>query len=220
MQTNRTFIVQNWGEIDYQSAWDRQAELFDHQIALKNAELPTQNTLVLCCHPHVYTIGKSGHSENMLLDDGTVPIVRTNRGGDITYHGPGQIVAYPIFDLDTFALGLKAYIYKVEQAVIELLTQYNIEAGRLDGATGVWLQPSEKGGLRKICAIGVRSSRFVTMHGLALNVNTDLSYFSRINPCGFTDKGVTSMANELGKVCDFSDVERRLITAFESVFSA
>ena len=177
---------------------------------------------IFCEHPHVYTLGKSGDEHNMLLNyiqlqakDAT--FVKTNRGGDITYHGPGQLVGYPIFDLANFSLGLKQYIYNVEEAIINTLFQFNIVSKRLEGSTGVWLDV----GLptcRKICAIGVRSSRFVTMHGFALNVNSQLEYFNYINPCGFIDKGVTSMEKELGQKVDIEDLKIRLRIEIEKLF--
>ena len=184
--------------------------------------LDTGNLLVFCEHPHVYTLGKSGDEHNLLLNYMQLQVkdavfVKTNRGGDITYHGPGQLVGYPIFDLANFDLGLKQYIYNIEEAIIKTLATYNIATTRLEGATGVWLdidQPT----CRKICAIGVRSSRYVTMHGFALNVNTDLSYFNHINPCGFTDKGVTSMEKELGHKVDMEELNQKLRTSIEEQF--
>ena len=212
----------DWGLIPYNTAWEKQETLFSTAIRRKNEKQPTENHLVFCEHPHVYTLGKSGSESNMLLNyiqlqakDAT--FVHTNRGGDITYHGPGQIVGYPIFDLDSFGMGLKQYIHAVEDVIIETLELYSIQSERLDGATGVWLDVG-KPNCRKICAIGVRSSRFVTMHGFALNVNTQLEYFNHINPCGFTDKGVTSMEKELGAKVDMADLKEKLRTAFEMRF--
>lgn len=210
--------IEHWGTIDYQIAWDRQTALFDAIINQKTSNQPTHSCLVFCEHPHVYTLGKSGHAENMLYNPYDVPLVRTNRGGDITYHGPGQIVGYPIFDLDKFHLGLKDYIYKVEEAVILTLAHYGISATRLEHATGVWLDVESTTQCRKICAIGVKSSRFVTMHGFALNVNTDLTYFKNINPCGFVDKGVTSMEQELGRKVELVEVENVLARFFLQLF--
>lgn len=211
---NHTIQYIDWGLVEYNDAWKKQEELFNGSIDRKLQGLSTENYLVFCEHPHVYTLGKSGDEHNMLLnyiqlqaEDAT--FVRSNRGGDITYHGPGQVVGYPIFDLANFELGLKQYIYNVEEAIINTLSLYNIVSTRLDGATGVWLDV----GLptcRKICAIGVRSSRFVTMHGFALNVNTDLNYFNHINPCGFIDKGVTSMEKELGGKVNFEELKQKL----------
>ena len=213
----------DWGIIEYNEAWAKQEKLFNQSIQLKQQDFPTNNYLVFCEHPHVYTLGKSGDEHNLLLNyiqlqakDAT--FVKTNRGGDITYHGPGQLVGYPIFDLANFSLGLKQYIYNVEEAIIKTLLLYNIVTQRLEGSTGVWLDV----GLptcRKICAIGVRSSRFVTMHGFALNVNTDLSYFGHINPCGFIDKGVTSMEKELGGKVNMQVLKLRLRNAIAEEFS-
>ena len=180
--------------------------------------MPTENNLIFCEHPHVYTIGKSGNAGNMLIDDGTVPVYRTDRGGDITYHGFGQIVGYPVFDLESLGIGLREYITRLEEAVIRLLGDYDIEGGHYAEGTGVWIDTALPSKTRKICAIGVRSSRYVTMHGFALNVNTDLSYFGRINPCGFTDRGVTSMKKELGKNLDIEEVKQKLFKHIEEVF--
>ena len=166
----------------------------------------------------MYTIGKSGNAGNMLIDDGTVPVYRTDRGGDITYHGFGQIVGYPVFDLESLGIGLREYITRLEEAVIRLLDDYDIEGGHYAEGTGVWIDTALPSKTRKICAIGVRSSRYVTMHGFALNVNTDLSYFGRINPCGFTDRGVTSMKKELGKSLDIEEVKQKLFKHIEEVF--
>lgn len=204
----------DWGLIEYKAAWDNQEQLFSETITKKIDGKQTDNILVFCEHPHVYTLGKSGDEHNMLLNyiqlqAKDAQFVKTNRGGDITYHGPGQVVGYPIFDLANFNLGLKQYIYSVEEAIIKTLKLYNIDATRLDGATGVWLDVGLSS-CRKICAIGVRSSRFVTMHGFALNVNTDLDYFGHINPCGFVDKGVTSMQKELGTTINFEELKQIL----------
>jgi len=196
--------------------------LFNSSIDKKKDGLETGNYLVFCEHPHVYTLGKSGDEHNMLLDyiqlqARDAVFVRTNRGGDITYHGPGQVVGYPIFDLANFNLGLKQYIYQIEEAIIHTLALYDIPSSRLEGATGVWLDV----GLptcRKICAIGVRSSRYVTMHGFALNVNTNLNYFSYINPCGFVDKGVTSMEKELDAPVDMEELKVNLRRSIEDMF--
>ena len=220
MNTTIQFI--DWGLTDYNEAWAKQEELFNGSIERKRQELPTDNYLVFCEHPHVYTLGKSGDEHNLLLNyiqlqANDAVFVRTNRGGDITYHGPGQVVGYPIFDLANFNLGLKQYIHRVEEAIINTLALYNIPSTRLEGATGVWLDV----GLptcRKICAIGVRSSRFVTMHGFALNVNTDLTYFGHINPCGFIDKGVTSMEKELGGKVDMDELKTTLRNELEKQF--
>lgn len=193
----------DWQTISYQKAWDQQEELFNETIAEKLKGNLTSNYLILCEHPHVFTLGKHGVLANLLINQSQLKtakaeFIQTNRGGDITYHGPGQLVGYPIFDLDNFKLGLKQFINKMETAIIEVLAQYGIEAGRMPQATGVWLDCDQPTRSRKICAIGVRSSHFVTMHGFALNVSTDMSYFSYIHPCGFVDKGVTSIQQELG----------------------
>ena len=214
----KNIILTDWGTIDYREAWRRQEEIFDRQIDNKQNKLPTENNLIFCEHPHVYTIGKSGNAGNMLIDDGTVPVYRTDRGGDITYHGFGQIVGYPIFDLESLGIGLREYITRLEEAVIRLLGDYDIECGHYAEGTGVWIDTALPSKTRKICAIGVRSSRYVTMHGFALNVNTDLSYFGRINPCGFTDRGVTSMKKELGKNLDIEEVKQKLFKHIEEVF--
>ena len=214
----KNIILTDWGTIDYREAWQRQEEIFDRQIDNKQNKLPTENNLIFCEHPHVYTIGKSGNAGNMLIDDGTVPVYRTDRGGDITYHGFGQIVGYPVFDLESLGIGLREYITRLEEAVIRLLGDYDIEGGHCAEGTGVWIDTALPSKTRKICAIGVRSSRYVTMHGFALNVNTDLSYFGRINPCGFTDRGVTSMKKELGKNLDIDEVKQKLFKHIEEVF--
>ena len=214
----KNIILTDWGTIDYREAWRRQEEIFDRQIDNKQNKLPTENNLIFCEHPHVYTIGKSGNAGNMLIDDGTVPVYRTDRGGDITYHGFGQIVGYPVFDLESLGIGLREYITRLEEAVIRLLRDYDIEGGLYAEGTGVWIDTALPSKTRKICAIGVRSSRYVTMHGFALNVNTDLSYFGRINPCGFTDRGVTSMKKELGKSLDIDEVKQKLFKHIEEVF--
>lgn len=215
-------IHSDWGLIPYNQAWEKQELLFNDSLQRKVNGLPTENHLVFCEHPHVYTMGKSGDNQNLLLDyvqlqakDTT--FVKSNRGGDITYHGPGQLVGYPIFDLANFDLGLKQYVFKIEQAIIETLLVFGIASQRLDGSTGVWLDVGTVS-CRKICAIGVRSSRYVTMHGFALNVNADLDYFNHINPCGFLDKGVTSMAKELGGSVDMEVLKRRLLEAIEVQF--
>jgi lipoyl(octanoyl) transferase len=214
----KNIILTDWGTIDYREAWRRQEEIFDRQIDNKQNKLPTENNLIFCEHPHVYTIGKSGNAGNMLIDDGTVPVYRTDRGGDITYHGFGQIVGYPVFDLESLGIGLREYITRLEEAVVRLLDDYDIEGGHYAEGTGVWIDTALPSKTRKICAIGVRSSRYVTMHGFALNVNTDLSYFGRINPCGFTDRGVTSMKKELGKSLDIDEVKQKLFKHIEEVF--
>ncbi|MDD4609171.1 MAG: lipoyl(octanoyl) transferase LipB [Bacteroidaceae bacterium] len=207
-------LTQDWSEIDYAQAWQQQEDLFAHCMEQKKAGVPCEDTVVFCSHPHVYTLGKHGKSTNMLLNETQLQemgasLFYTDRGGDITYHGPGQIVCYPIIDLLHFNLGLKDYIHLLEEAVIRVCAKFDVVATRLKGATGVWLDidtPKE----RKICAIGVKCSHFVTMHGLAFNVATDLRYFSYIHPCGFLDKGVTSLEKEVGRTLDTKAVQLQL----------
>ena len=220
---NRTIEYLDWGMVEYKEAWSKQESLFSATIEKKMQGLLTCNYLVFCEHPHVYTLGKSGDEHNMLLDmiqlqARNASFVHTNRGGDITYHGPGQLVGYPIFDLANFELGLKQYIYNIEEAIIKTLSFYGIDSCRLEGATGVWLDVGLPA-CRKICAIGVRSSRYVTMHGFALNVNTQLEYFNYINPCGFIDKGVTSIEKELGTPIDMDELKERLRRSIEEEIS-
>lgn len=209
---------QDWGLIDYKEAWDRQELYFNKTLSIKsenrinNTSVATENYLVFCEHPHVYTLGKSGKPENLLLDDAGLSEVsatyyKINRGGDITYHGPGQIVGYPILDLDYFFTDIHKYLRFLEDAIINTLKKYGIESGRIDGLTGVWIDYNDMSKARKICAMGVRCSRWVTMHGFAFNVNTDLDYFKNIIPCGIDDKDVTSMEKELGKKIDFEEVK-------------
>lgn len=206
----------------YQPTWDYQEQLMQEIIHQKSG-LPqegsdnhfTDNYLLFVEHPHVFTLGKSGSEANLLvnylqLQAKNAEFIHTNRGGDITYHGPGQIVGYPILNLDYFAKGIRDYIRKMEESIILTLKEYGIAGERLEGATGVWLDTELPGRTRKICAIGVRVSRGVSMHGFAFNVNTDLSYFNMINPCGFTDKKVTSLQAELGREMDFDAVKKVL----------
>lgn len=214
---NRKIIFQDLGLISYEQAWTYQEKIFGELIAAKSAEkqLEANNFLLFCEHSHVYTLGKSGKDSNLLLNEELlkqkgVSFFRTNRGGDITYHGPGQIVGYPIIDLERFKLGIRKYILLLEEAVILLLAEYGINSSRMESASGVWLSADDPGNARKICAIGVRSSRYVTMHGFAFNVNTELDYYNFINPCGFTDKGVTSMEKELNARQDMTVVKERL----------
>ena len=207
----------------YREAWAKQERLLESIKAAKEKGEDTENYLLFVEHPHVYTLGKSGDEANMLVNAARLraehaEFVRVDRGGDITYHGPGQITGYPVFDLERWHLGLKAYIARLEEAIIRFLRLYDIKGERLDGATGVWLDPLVAGRARKICAIGVKSSRFVTMHGFALNVNTDLSYFHNINPCGFIDKGVCSIASETGRHVDFVEAKRFVAEEFNNVF--
>lgn len=218
-----SFSYQDLGRIVYAKALDIQTEKFNALLAAKVKGEKGRNELLFCEHDPVLTIGKSGKDSNLLIPEARlqalgVSYYHINRGGDITYHGPGQITGYPIFDLETWHIGLKQYIYRLEETIIRFLALYGLKGERLEGATGVWLDPFVAGKARKICAIGVKSSRFVTMHGFALNINTDLNYFSLINPCGFTDKGVTSLAKELGKERDFEEAKRQLVALFREVF--
>jgi len=210
----------DWGVIDYKKAWEKQEALFQQIIQSKKDGENTKSLemVFLCEHPHVYTLGKNGQPNNLLINEAFLKKInatfyRIDRGGDITYHGPGQLVGYPILDLDNYGGSLKGYIYRLEESIIQILAYYNIKSSRLEGATGVWLEANTPAA-RKICAIGVRASRFVTMHGFALNVNTDLSYFNHINPCGFIDKGVTSIQKELGKPVDMNEVKSVFMRCF------
>lgn len=211
-------IFQDWGMVDYKEAWDRQEMYFAKTLKIKsdnrtnNTQIPTDHYLFFCEHPHVYTLGKSGKQENLLLDDdglsdADATYYKINRGGDITYHGPGQIVGYPILDLDYFFTDIHKYLRFLEDAIINTLKKYGIESGRIPGLTGVWLDVDDASKARKICAMGVRCSRWVTMHGFAFNVNSDLNYFNNIIPCGIDDKAVTSMEKELGHPLNFEEVK-------------
>ena len=219
------------GVKDFKETWDYQAEIFEKILSRKKASVsdPAEGvenlngTLIFVEHPHVYTLGKSGSENNLLVDHiqlkaRDASFYRIDRGGDITYHGPGQIVGYPIFDLDAINIGLKEYIYRLEEAIIRTVSEYGLKASRLEGGTGVWLDPEVSGGARKICAIGVKASRYVTMHGFAFNVNTNLEYFNYINPCGFTDKGITSLEKELGEKQDFESVKGVVKRHMEDIF--
>ena len=224
-------IVKDLGAINYQKAWDYQQTLLDELVKIKranrDAEFPEKQKhyFLFCDHPPVYTLGKSGSKENLLLTDEQIltkgiQFFKINRGGDITYHGPGQIVGYPIFDLECFFTDVHKYVRYIEEAIIKMLADYNIDGGRIEGYTGVWLLPNEGQKKRKICAIGVHLSRWVTMHGFALNVNTDLGYFDNIIPCGIQeeDKEVTSMAKELGKEVDEQKVKEKIVHYFAELF--
>lgn len=218
------------GIIDYKEAWDKQEQLFEEVVAAKlyNREYPEAtktvvNHLLFCEHPHVFTLGKSGAPSNLLITDELLEKIdakfyKINRGGDITYHGPGQIVGYPIFDLEALRLGIKEYIHLLEEALIATLADLGIAGHRLEGATGVWLDVDQPLKARKISAIGVRASRFVTMHGFAFNVNTNLDYFRHINPCGFIDKGVTSLEKELGAPQSMEAVKALLLKKLSAAF--
>lgn len=217
---NKKVKFLDWGLVDYQQAWLQQEERFNtivttkHNNRLNGTQNATENFLIFTEHPHVYTLGKSGHLDNLLLDekeleDKHAMFYKIDRGGDITYHGPGQIVGYPILDLDNFFTDIHRYLRTLEEAVILTLADYGIESGRYDGFTGVWLD-ADKDSARKICALGVRASRWVTMHGFAFNVNANLDYFNHIVPCGIDDKAVTSMQNELGQAVNLQEVKNLL----------
>jgi lipoyl(octanoyl) transferase len=217
---NRKIIFEDLGVSEYKKTWQYQEKLMQRVIGQKqqkkeHPEQQSDNYLLFVEHPHVYTLGKSGNDQNLLLNyiqlqAADAAFFHTDRGGDITYHGPGQLVGYPIFDLENFDIGLRKYIYLMEEAIIKTIADYGLEGMRDEKATGVWLDAGTPKA-RKICAIGVKSSRFVTMHGFALNVNTDLTYFQHINPCGFTDKGVTSIEKELGEKQDFKTVKEQVL---------
>lgn len=214
--------IKDWGLIPYEVAWNRQKEYFNNVLQAKT-ENRECNYLVLCEHPHVYTLGKSGNEHNLLID--TIQLstkeasfYKIDRGGDITYHGPGQIVGYPILNLDNWQMGVKEYIFRIEESIIQTLKQYDIYGQRIDGATGVWIDVG-KTNVRKICAIGVKFSRYITMHGFAFNVNTNLDFFNYINPCGFRDKGVTSLAKELEYDVDIEEVKKILIANIAEQFN-
>jgi lipoyl(octanoyl) transferase len=224
-------IYKDLGQKDYKETWDFQTDIFNKLVdskkpvdkAIRPLQDDSPGTLIFVEHPHVYTLGKSGSENNLLLDmiqlkAKDASFYRIDRGGDITYHGPGQIVGYPIFDLDLIKIGLKEYIYRLEEAIIKTIEEFGISASRLEGGTGVWIDPEVTGKARKICAIGVRASKYVTMHGFAFNVNTDLTYFNNINPCGFTDKGVTSLWKELGVSQDVEDVKEKVKRNLQLVF--
>jgi lipoyl(octanoyl) transferase len=225
-------VYKDIGLKDYKETWDFQTGIFNKLVGTKknlNPENASQaksepGTFIFVEHPHVYTLGKSGSENNLLLDyiqlrAKDASFYKIDRGGDITYHGPGQIVGYPIFDLEAVKVGLKEYIYMLEDTIIKTVGEFGITASRLEGGTGVWLDPEIAGKARKICAIGVKASRYVTMHGFAFNVNTNLSYFDNINPCGFTDKGVTSLEKELGVKQDFEAVKMIVKRNLQEIFN-
>ncbi|MFN5704518.1 MAG: lipoyl(octanoyl) transferase LipB [bacterium] len=221
---------QDWGLIDYKEAWDKQESYFANTLKIKsenrtnNTNIKTQSFLIFCEHLHVYTLGKSGDLKNLLLDEKGLEKARAtfykiNRGGDITYHGPGQIVGYPILDLDYFFTDIHKYLRLLEEAIINTLKHYNIISGRVEGLTGVWIDGDQPDKARKICAMGVRCSRWVTMHGFAFNVNSDLNYFNNIIPCGIDDKAVTSMQAELGHELNFDEVKSILKNEIAILFN-
>jgi lipoyl(octanoyl) transferase len=228
---NKQISFIDLGLIDYQQAWDYQTDLFNKTLEVKKQnrdlacsdQLPTNNYLIFCEHPHVYTLGKSGDEKNLLIKKDDLHTVNAsyysiNRGGDITYHGPGQLVVYPVIDLENFFTDIHEYMRLLEEAVIQALAAFKIPSGRIKGLTGVWIDYEDKKLTRKICALGVKTSRWVTMHGLALNVNADLSYFNHIVPCGIDDKAVTSMEKEIGKPVDMTHVKSVLKEKIVSLF--
>ncbi len=230
MNPKRKVHFKDLGLVDYKECWDLQERLNKSTVSIKtqnfknpSAEQETEDTLIFCEHPHVYTLGKSGDEKNLLLDEKGLleydaVYYKINRGGDITYHGPGQLVGYPIFDLDYYFTDIHKYLRYLEQAIIEVLATYDIEAGRVEGLTGVWIDGQDPDKARKICAIGIRCSRWVTMHGFAFNINTDMSYFKHIVPCGIDDKAVTSMEQELGQRLDFEKVKQKVLLKLQEQF--
>lgn len=218
-----SFRYYDLGRIAYAEALERQTTVFEALLQAKAGGPAADNQLLFCEHQPVLTIGKSGKEANLLIPEAVlqargISYHHINRGGDITYHGPGQITGYPVFDLEHWGMGLRQYIETIEEIVIRFMALYGLKGERLHGATGVWIDPHVPGRARKICAIGVKSSRYVTMHGFALNINTELDYFSLINPCGFTDKGVTSLARELGGVQDFEKAKQQMLALFREYF--
>ena len=228
-------IFRDLGNMDYKTAWDYQESLLKENTRKKSlvfsqdsgvsidSELSTEHYLLFVEHPPVYTLGKSGNIDNVLmsedqLEENGIQFFRTNRGGDITFHGDQQIVGYPILDLEKFYTDIGKYLRNLEQVIIATLADYGLKAARSSGETGVWLDPDIPGKERKICAMGVRTSRWITMHGFAFNVNTDLSYFNNIIPCGIQNKQVTSLEKELGRKIDFEDAKERVKRNFEKVF--
>lgn len=226
----------DWGLIGYEDAWKKQEQILQENVNVKTAArldtiqsdpyfVPTKHHLIFCEHPPVFTLGKSGDISNVLISDEEmqakgIAFYRTNRGGDITFHGHGQVVGYPILDLEKFGTDIGVYLRNVEEVVIRTLSSLGLESGRSKGETGVWLDAGIKGKERKICAIGVRCSRWMTMHGFALNVNTSLDYFNHIIPCGIENKQVTSLKKELGKELVMEEVKSLLKQHFEAVFGA
>jgi lipoyl(octanoyl) transferase len=224
MEHNKHIEIVDLGKMDYQAAWDFQENILQQQIAKKRENKSTENHLYFVEHPPVYTLGKSGNENNVLLNEKEleskgIQFYKTNRGGDITYHGPGQIVGYPIIDLENFKTDIGWYLRSLEEIIIKTLGEFKILGDRSKGETGVWLEPSIKGQERKICAMGVRCSRWVTMHGFALNVNTNLNHFDYMIPCGIQNKKVTSMQQELLKEIDIELVKQSIGKHFQQLFS-
>jgi lipoyl(octanoyl) transferase len=215
-------ILHDLGLMDYEAVWQLQKDIFNQSIEEKiQGKIPQQHLLV-CEHPHVYTFGKSANQENLLLSEAElknkeISVYDIERGGDITYHGPGQLVVYPIFDLEQLNIGVKKFVFNIEQSIINVLQNYGISCERIDDRIGIWLDKG-KSNERKIAAIGIKCSRHISMHGLALNVNTDLSLFNNIIPCGIVDKGVTSIKNELGREISMVDIKNEMIKEFSSNF--
>ncbi|MDR1407117.1 MAG: lipoyl(octanoyl) transferase LipB [Tannerella sp.] len=217
-----SFTFQDLGRIPYGEALALQQQAFDALLASKARDVTGDSMLFFCEHPPVFTLGKHGRMTNLLvseslLKDGGFEFYRVDRGGDVTYHGPGQITGYPVFDLETFRIGLRQYVEMLEDVMIRFLSSYGLKGERLAGAAGVWLEP-HTARARKICAVGVKSSRYVTMHGFALNIRTNLQHFSLIHPCGFTDRGVTSLSRELQADVPFDEAKRRLRALFAGTF--
>ena len=227
---NRKVKLINKGLIEFKKCWDFQTSIFDdiirHKIAIRKGESKnsfTQNFLIFCEHPHVYTLGKTGEKDNLLIDELALKSKgasyhHINRGGDVTYHGPGQLVGYPILDLDNFFTDINKYLRFLEEAVILTLKDYGLESGRVEGATGVWIEGDNPLKARKICAIGVKLSRWVTMHGFAFNVNTNLDYFDNIVPCGIINKSVTSLQKELGNPQNMAEVQGKVVFHLQNLF--
>ncbi len=241
MSIKQKIIFQDLGIMDYQTAWDYQEKLLKQNLDIKShlagytvnreydllseSDLETKHHLLFVEHHPVYTLGKSGKAEHVLISEEEqkkrgIEYFKTNRGGDITFHGPQQIVGYPIIDLEKFYTDIGKYLRNLEEVIIQTLAEYNISAGRSKGETGVWIDPEIAGKERKICALGVRCSRWITMHGFAFNVNNDLSYFNHIIPCGIVNKQVTSLEKELGKKVDYEEVKNKLKNNFAKVFDA
>ena len=227
----QTILFEHLGTLSYKTAWEYQQEVFDRifkvkkqnrELAEQNQQVPTPNYLLFCQHTPVFTMGKAGSLENLLLsekelEEKGVDYFEINRGGDVTFHGLEQLVGYPILDLMNFKQDLHWYFRELEEMIIQTMQTYNLDAGRVEGLTGVWIEPNSENP-RKICAIGIRASRWITMHGFALNVNTDLSYFDLIIPCGIKDKGVTSLERELGQKIEMKEVEKQVKEQFEKRF--
>ncbi len=226
-------VFKDLGIINYKSAWDYQEELVQQNRQIKsdkrnqstvNGQQSTVNYLLFCEHPAVYTLGKSGSMKNVLLSDKEmeekeIEFFKTNRGGDITFHGLQQVVGYPILDLEKFYTDIGRYLRELEEVIIKTIAEYGLHGERSKGETGVWIEPGNKGKERKICAMGIRCSRWITMHGFALNVNTDLSYFENIIPCGIQNKQVTSIEKELNKKIDIEEVKKKLRNNFSEIFN-